>query len=103
MVVFVAHKIQGATYSAHIWNYFETGHGKGEHDGASACIKTALRREEMKFIGALLRDNAYIVKWCASVMGEKATRKHLVRRIFWEVTNVDRSQKHRVNTVHGTR
>ena len=35
----------------HVWNYFETGHGKGEHDGAGACIKTALRREEMKFIG----------------------------------------------------
>ena len=24
------------------WNYFETGHGKGEHDGAGACVKTAL-------------------------------------------------------------
>ena len=35
-------------------------------------------------------------------MGEQATRKHLVRRIFWEVTNVDRSQTHRVNSVHGT-
>ena len=23
----------------HVWNYFETGHGKGEHDGAGACIK----------------------------------------------------------------
>ena len=73
----------------HIWNYFETGHGKGEHDGAGACIKTALRREEMKFTGARLRDAASIVKWCASVMGEQATRKSLVRRIFWEVTNVD--------------
>jgi hypothetical protein len=87
----------------HIWNYFEIGHGKGEHDGAGACIKTALRREEMKFTGARLRDAASIVKWCASVMGEQATRKSLVRRIFWEVTNVDRSQTHRVNTVHGTR
>ena len=36
-------------------------------------------------------------------MGEQAIRKILVRRIFWEVTNVDRSQTHRVNTVHGTR
>jgi hypothetical protein len=23
----------------HCWNFFETGHGKGEHDGAGACIK----------------------------------------------------------------
>lgn len=99
MVVFITHKIQ----VPHIWNYFETGHGKGEHDGAGACIKTAIRREEMKFTGAHLQDAASIVKWCASVMGEQATRKNLVRRIFWEVTNVDRSQTHRVNTVHGTR
>ena len=26
----------------HLWSYFETGHGKGEHDGAGACIQTAL-------------------------------------------------------------
>ena len=59
----------------HVWNYFETGHGKGEHNGVGACIKTALRREEMKFTGAFLRDTA-------SVMGEQETRKHLVQRIF---------------------
>ena len=75
----------------HIWKYLENGHGKGEHDGVATCIKTSLRREEMKFTGALLQDAASIVKWCASIMGEQATRKHLVRRIFWEVTNVDRS------------
>ena len=33
----------------HIWNYFETEHGKGEHDGVGACIKIALCRKEMKF------------------------------------------------------
>ena len=69
----------------HIWNYFEPGHGNGEHDGAGACIKNSLQREEMKFTGALLRDATSIVKWCASVMGEQETRKHLMRRIFWEV------------------
>ena len=25
-----------------LWNFFENGHGKGEHDGAGACIKHAL-------------------------------------------------------------
>ena len=62
----------------HVWNYFETGHGKGEHDGAGACIKTSLRREEMKFTCALLRDVASIMKWCASMMGEQEKRKNLV-------------------------
>ena len=66
----------------HIWNYFEIGHEKGEQDSTGACIKTTLRREEMKFIGALLRDVVSIVKWCASMMGEQELRKHLVQIIF---------------------
>ena len=53
----------------HIWNYFETENRKGEHDGAGACIKTALRRKEMKFTTILLiRDENTIVAWCSSVM-----------------------------------
>ena len=57
MAVFVTHKYK----VPHIWKYFETGHGKGKHDGAGACIKTALRREEMKFTGVHLRDATSIV------------------------------------------
>lgn len=30
-----------------LWNFFESGHGKGEHDGAGACIKRALRQHEL--------------------------------------------------------
>jgi len=26
----------------HIWNLFEVGHGKGEHDGVGECVKRAL-------------------------------------------------------------
>ena len=102
MVVLDSSRMHIKYKAPHIWNYFENGHGKGEHDSAGACIKTSLRREEMKFIGACLRDVASIVKWCASVMGEQATRKNLVRIIFWEVTNVDQSQTHQVKTMHGT-
>ena len=25
--------------SKHRWNFFETGHGKGEHDGVGVCVK----------------------------------------------------------------
>ena len=54
----------------HIWNYFETRHGKGEHDGAGTCIKTALRSQEMKFTTiSLIRDAKTIVAWCSLVMG----------------------------------
>ena len=41
----------------HIWNYFETRQGKGEHDGAGACINTELHRQEIKFTTiSLIRD-----------------------------------------------
>ena len=30
-----------------LWNFFESGHGKGEHDGAGARIKRALRQHEL--------------------------------------------------------
>ena len=60
----------------HIWKYFDTGHEKGEHDGPGACIKTTLRRQEMKFTTILLiRDANTIVAWCSSVMGQGAKRK----------------------------
>ena len=85
----------------HLWIYFETEHGKEEHDGASACIKIALQREQMNFKGVSLQDAESIVKWCTTVMGHQSTRKSHVQRIFWEVTNVDRSHTYQVNTVQG--
>ena len=60
----------------HIWNYFETENGKGEHDGVAACIKNALRRKEMEFTTiSLIRYANTIVAWCSSVMGQGARRK----------------------------
>ena len=47
-----------------MWNYFETGHGKGEHDGAGACVKIALRKEKLKLSTIYTIQNAQsIVKW----------------------------------------
>ena len=31
------------TNMKHHWIFFETGHGKGEHDGVMVCVKRALR------------------------------------------------------------
>ena len=31
------------TYIQHCWNFFETCHGKEEHDGIGACIKQSLQ------------------------------------------------------------
>lgn len=30
-----------------LWNYYGTGHGKGEWDGAGAVVKRALRNEQL--------------------------------------------------------
>ena len=38
------------------WNYFGSGHGKGEHDGAGAVIKRALTSEQLDNNGAKLQN-----------------------------------------------
>ena len=80
----------------HIWNDFENEHEKGEHDGVGACIKTALRRKEMKFTTIkVIQDAKTIIAWCSLVMGQGARRKEYqssqkahVHKYFWEVVDV---------------
>ena len=50
----------------HCWNFFETGHGKGEHDGAGACVKRALRRWKMNHSSKRFHSAAEVVQWCKS-------------------------------------
>jgi len=55
----------------HIWSYFESGHGKWEHDGAGACIKIVLCGEEMNFTTtSLIQYAKFIVEWCSLVIRE---------------------------------
>ncbi|XP_057867281.2 uncharacterized protein LOC131074642 [Cryptomeria japonica] len=68
----------------HFWNFIEAGHGKGEHDGAGACVKRALTREELKNEGgAMLIDAKTIVQWCNSTMGPGNVGKSMISRYFW--------------------
>jgi hypothetical protein len=54
----------------HIWNYFESGNGKEEHDRVVTCIKIALHMKEMNFTTTyLIQDVKCIVEWCYSIMG----------------------------------
>ena len=41
------HARQNVTF---LWNFFESGHGKGEHDGVGACVKCALCQDELSGI-----------------------------------------------------
>ena len=42
----------------HIWNYFEIGHGKGEHYGVGACITSKGRDEVYSFSHSRCYDNS---------------------------------------------
>ena len=93
------------TYNvSHIWNYFETGHDKGEHDRASACIKIALRREEMRFTrNPHIKDAESIVQWCSTTMLDRTSVVRRPVRNFWHVVDIDQSRSYSCSTVQGTR
>lgn len=72
-----------------IWSYFETGHGKGEHDGAGACVKRALRRYQLRRDSERFRDARQVVEWCTMHMGvatssssDVGQSRRTVRRFF---------------------
>jgi hypothetical protein len=67
----------------HIWSFFESGHGKGEHDGAGACVKRALVKEQLRISGAILLDAHSIVDWCTLALSQGGTLDSTVRRFFW--------------------
>lgn len=48
----------------HVWSFFESGHGKGEHDSARACIKHALRKYQMNYQGLCIKYAHDVVEWC---------------------------------------
>ena len=73
-----------------MWNFTEAGHGKGEHDGAGACIKRALAREELKYKDAsILTDAKSIVQWCNATMGPGKEGESMVHRYFWLIDNTN--------------
>ena len=73
-----------------MWNFIEVGHGKGEHDGAGACIKRVLAHEELKYKdGAILIDAKSIVQWCNATMGPGKEGESTVRRFFWLIDNTN--------------
>ena len=73
-----------------MWNLIEVGHGKGEHNGAGACIKRALAHEEVKYKdGAILADTKSIIQWCNTTMGLGKKGESTVRRFFWLIDNTN--------------
>jgi hypothetical protein len=48
------------------WNYFASGHGKGEVDGAGALLKQEIRADQLKPDGAKLQNAFEIVEFLKS-------------------------------------
>ena len=55
----------------HCWNFFETGHGKGEHDDVGACIKRALRRYQMNPSTNRIVGAKEFVQWCIAALSHE--------------------------------
>ena len=64
----------------HCCNFFETGHGKVEHDGAGACIKQALQRYQMNPYARRLVDAKEVVQWCIATLSHETNQPREVQR-----------------------
>lgn len=68
----------------HMWSFFEAGHGKGELDGAGACVKRALAREQLKFEeSAKFRDENAIMDWCNRKLCTGSSENSTIQCLFW--------------------
>lgn len=76
----------------HVWSFFGSGHGKGEHDGAKACIKHALRKCKMNYKGVRINNAHDVVEWCkrhftsSEVGASSRTSQPVPCRVFWEIS-----------------
>ena len=66
----------------HIWSFFESRHGKGEHDEVGACMKRALVKKQVKISAVELLDACTIVDWFTSALSQGGTLDSIVYRLF---------------------
>ena len=69
----------------YIWSFYESNHGKEEHDGVGACVKRDLVKEQLKISKIELLDARSIVDWCSLALSQGGTLDLVVRRFFWLV------------------
>lgn len=109
---FVA-RFEGLTGVSMSWSLFALGHGKGEHDGAGAVIKSALRKHQLLEDDTPLSNAAEVVELCreslsgaavSSYEGRTAARADTSRK-FWLVTEDELAAVEKLccNTIHGSR
>ena len=67
-------------------SFFKVGNGKGEHDGAIACIKRVLTREKLKFEESTKFRYAHaIMDWCNRKLSTRSSENSIIQCFFWLV------------------
>lgn len=72
-----------------LWNYFASGHGKGEVDGAGALCKREVRKEQLKPNGRCIQNAEQMVRFLKEESskhhhGPPSSRK-CTNKYFWEI------------------
>lgn len=90
------------------WNYFATGHGKGEVDGAGALLKRELRKEQMKPNAMKIQNAAdavaYLKHSANKYHASHPNARKIINKHFWEIKkcDIDRSRVVDACTVKGS-
>jgi hypothetical protein len=93
------------------WNYFSSGHGKEEVDGAGAFLKRKIRNEQLKPRGLKLQNVAEIVQFFEDqfqrVPAGLPGARRITHNFFWEIPKmgpgcVDRSDPRQCERVPGS-
>ena len=89
MIIFLLCRLHKALNIKHLCNFFESGHGKGEHDGAGECVKRALQRWEMNPSSRRFHLAAEVVQWCKSHLSHDCSQQSkYVRRYVHDFFNL---------------
>jgi hypothetical protein len=91
------------------WHYWGSGHGKGPHDGAGACLKQSIRKEQLRPCSRKLHGAADVVDYLKTSMnrlnGAYPAAKRMVDRHFHLTgrSEVSRANPKACATIEGTR
>lgn len=91
------------------WNYFASGHGKGEVDGAGVLLKRELYKEQIKPNGRQLQNASQVVRFLQEESNKfhagRAAERQIINKFFWEVKEgaISRVEKFEAETIPGSR
>jgi hypothetical protein len=92
-----------------IWNFFATGHGKGEVDGAGALLKKEIFKKHIKLKGNKIQNVAEVVAFLKFEVNKyhvaHPNAQQHINKFFYEVKigDIDRNKSFEYETMKGSR